>query len=245
MKNRPWLLPLFLGGTLSFIYFLPQVGAVAQSAVKMDLPSRTHGWQFQPQPASEEELGVLSKDTRFSKATCYAARPGEYDEMGHPVPDILNLSIVLSGSDINNSIHRPERCMPAQGHNITSSSSTTLKLSNGRQFAAKRLVSVQSQPSKDSTGREIYIKHQCLTYYFFVGHDQVTDDHVGRTFIDMKDRLVRGMDQRWAYVSVSMWYGSVPWVSAKEVSESEADAKLRMFLSEFSENQIQWQQINR
>lgn len=245
MKNKPWILPVFLGGTLSIIYVLPQVGAVAQSAVKMDLPSRTRGWQFQPQPASQEELGVLSKDTRFSKATCYAVRPGEYNDEGNPVPDILNLSIVLSGSDINNSIHRPERCMPAQGHNITSSSNTTLKLSNSRQFAAKRLVSVQSQPTKDSAGRETYTKHNCLTYYFFVGHDRVTNDHLGRTFIDMKDRLVRGMDQRWAYVSVSMWYGKVPWISEKEISEPEADAKLRTFLAEFSESQIQWQQITR
>ncbi len=245
MKNKPWLLPLILGGTLSIIYILPQVGAVAQSAVNMELPSRTRGWQFQQQPASQEELGVLSKDTRFSKATCYALRPGEYNAEGNPVPDILNLSIVLSGADINNSIHRPERCMPAQGHNITSSSNAMLKLSNGRQFAAKRLVSVQAQAGKDSAGREIYTKHNCLTYYFFVGHDRVTNDHLGRTFIDMKDRLVRGMDQRWAYVSVSMWYGNVPWISGKEVGEREADAKLQTFLSEFSESQIQWQQIIR
>ena len=243
MKISPLLLPICLGGALSTIYFLPQVGAVAQSAVVMELPSRTDGWQFHQQSASQEELKVLSKDTQFSKATCYAARPGEYNDDGNPVPDVLNLSIVLSGADINNSIHRPERCMPAQGHNITSSSSTALKLSNGRQFAAKRLVSVQSQPARDSAGREIYTKHNCLTYYFFVGHDRVTNDHLGRTLIDMKDRLLRGMDQRWAYVSVSMWYGNVPWISEKEVSESEADNKLRTFLSEFSERQIQWPQI--
>ena len=63
-----------------------------------------------------------------------------------------------------------------------------------------------------------------------MGHDQVTNDHLKRTFIDMKDRLVRGMDQRWAYVSVSMWYGKVPSIRT-EVTEEEADRKLRDFVA--------------
>jgi hypothetical protein len=58
----------------------------------------------------------------------------------------------------------------------------------------------------------------------------------------MKDRLLRGMDQRWAYTSVSMWYGKVPWIE-KEVTEAEADEKIRKFLSNFSEEQISWDQV--
>ena len=58
----------------------------------------------------------------------------------------------------------------------------------------------------------------------------------------MKDRLVLGMDQRWAYVSASMWYGKVPWIE-NEVSIEEADAKLREFLSQFGEEQIDWDMI--
>jgi hypothetical protein len=58
----------------------------------------------------------------------------------------------------------------------------------------------------------------------------------------MQDRLVLGMDQRWAYVSASMWYGKVPWIE-KEVSIEEADQKLRAFLMEFGEEQINWDMI--
>ncbi len=82
----------------------------------------------------------------------------------------------------------------------------------------------------------------CITYYFFVGHDQVTNDHLKRTFIDMKDRLIRGMDQRWAYASFSMWYGKVPSIQT-EVTEEEADRKLREFVAGFAEKQVKWDQI--
>jgi len=132
--------------------------------------------------------------------------------------------------------------MPAQGHNITSSSDQTLQLANGREFPVKRLISVQRMPT--SKERTEYVKFNCLTYYFFVGHDQVTNDHLGRTLIDIKDRLLRGMDQRWAYASVSMWYGKVPWIE-KEVSEAEADEKISKFLTDFAGKQIDWDQIKR
>lgn len=244
MKTRAWLLPLFLGGALSAVYLLPRFGAVAQSAVSMNLPDHSGIWEFEIQTPSEAELKTLANDTEFSKAMCLSARPGETNSYGNPVPDILQLSIVLSGSDINNSIHRPERCMPAQNHNITSSSERTLKLSNGRQFATKRLVSVQSVRNAANKEREEYMKFDCLTYYFFIGHDRLSNDHLNRTLLDIKDRVVRGIDQRWAYVTVSMWYGKVPY-NPKEVTEAEADAKLQKFLTEFSEKQINWDQIIR
>lgn len=244
MNRKPWLLPLFLGGTLSAVYLLPKVGAVAQSAVNMELPDTSGSWSFEKQYASEREIKTLAPDTEFSKAVCFSTRPGEINRYGNSVADAVQLSIVLSGSDINNSIHRPERCMPSQGHNITSSSERTLKLPNGREFAAKRLVSIQSVRNEANKDQEEYLKFKCLTYYFFVGHDHVTNDHLGRTFVDIKDRLVRGMDQRWAYASVSMWYGKVPYIE-NEVSEGEADGKLQKFLTEFAEDQIKWEQITR
>ena len=244
MKIKSCLLPLFLGGSFSAIYFLPKVGAVAPSAVRMELPATSGRWTLEGQSPSEAEISTLKSDTQFSKAICLAVRPGEVNEDGYGVPDRVDLSIVLSGADINNSIHRPERCMPAQGHNITSSSERILKLANGRQFPVTRLVSLQAVRNQANKEREEYVKFKCLTYYFFVGHDRVTNGHWARTMLDIKDRLVRGMDQRWAYASVSMWYGKVPYME-KEVTVTEADAKLQKFLMEFSEKQITWDQITR
>jgi hypothetical protein len=240
MKTKAWFLPLFLGVSLASIYFLPKVGAVAQSAINMVLPGEFDRWVFKGIPVSEAERKTLAPDTKFSKAICFSARPGEFSLEGYAVPDRVDLSIVLSGEDINNSIHRPERCMPAQGHSIRSSKSDVLKLPNGREFPVKRLVSTQILPATEE--RATSQKFDCITYYFFVGHDRISNDHLGRTFLDMKDRLVRGIDQRWAYISVSMWYGKVPWIE-EEVSEAEADTKIRTFLTGFAEKQINWDQI--
>jgi hypothetical protein len=58
----------------------------------------------------------------------------------------------------------------------------------------------------------------------------------------MKDRLLKGMDQRWAYVSTSMWFGKMPWMET-EITEADADAKLTDFVMRFSEEQIAWDQV--
>ncbi len=240
MNPKLWILPAFVFLGLSGIYFLPSSGKVAESAVDMVLPGNSGSWSLESIPPSSAELGTLAPDTKFAKAVCLRVRPGEYNLDGQAIPDRLDISVVLSGADINNSIHRPERCMPAQGHNITSSSSQILKLANGREFPAKRLISIQNIPKNEE--RTQFLKLHCVTYYFFVGHDQVSNDHIGRTIIDMKDRILFGMDQRWAYVSVSMWFGKLPWIET-EVSEVEADKKIREFITDFAEKQIDWNQI--
>ncbi len=240
MNFRALFLPLFLGTGLCSIYFLPRAGDVSNSAIAMELPSNFGQWSLKQTTATTMEIETLGADTKFSKADCYAARPGEYTEVGRPVPDFINLSIVLSGYDLNSSIHRPERCMPAQGHKLLNSSDVKISLNNGRQFEAKRLLSIRNVNTEDSKVTQDW---KCITYYFFVGYDHVTNDHLTRTFLDMKDRLVRGMDQRWAYASASIYYGSVPWIPGKEVTEEEADKKLRDFVTLLAEKQIHWEQI--
>lgn len=239
--KKAWLLPAVMGLALGAVYFMPVAGRTAESAVIMKLPESFEGWSFSTLPPSKEELGTLERDTEFSKAICLRPREGEFNLDGYAVPDRLDLSIVLSGNDLNNSIHRPERCMPAQGHSIVASSGVRLKSPEGREFDVKRLRSKQTL--KSAKNGESAIELNCITYYFFVGHDRITNDHFQRTFIDMKDRLVRGMDQRWAYVSVSMWFGKIPWIE-KELSEAEVDEKILTFLSRFASRQIDWSQVD-
>lgn len=243
MKISHLLLPVLLGGSLATIHLLPAAGEMAASAVNMKLPEQTGKWVLKPIPVSEEETKILAADTKFSKAICLRARPGEIDlASGLAVPDRIDLSVVLSGHDLNNSIHRPERCMPSQGHSISSSSNVELKLPDGRHFTTRRLLSVQSIPTNEE--KTEFVSFNCVTYYFFVGHHSITQDHLERTLVDMKDRLLHGMDQHWAYVTVSMWYGKVPWID-EEIPIEEADAKLTKFLGEFGESQIDWSMIKK
>jgi hypothetical protein len=241
MKIPVLILPVVTGALLSSIYLLPQAGEMAVSAIHLELPQETAGWVLQSKPASEEEIKALASDTEFAKATCLRSRYSEYDsQSGKPIPDRIDLSVVLSGSDLNNSIHRPERCMPAQGHVINSSSTVILDLPNGHKLPLRRLLSVQSLPTNEE--RTEYVRYSCVTYYFFVGNDTITPDHLERAMIDMKDRLIHGMDQRWAYVSASMWYGELPWIKSA-VSIQEADVKLSQFINDFAMDQINWSQI--
>ncbi|MES2995277.1 MAG: exosortase-associated EpsI family protein [Verrucomicrobiota bacterium] len=240
MNLRRWFLPAMLALGLSGIYFLPSAGEIADSAVRMDLPNDMGGWSFHPRSPSEEEVKALEKGTRFAKAECRRPRPGEYTLEGYRVPDFLELSIVLSGTDLNNSIHRPERCMPAQGHVIRSSSNIRIQTSEGRSFPVKRLKS--TFVVRDQNKNPVH-ELDAITYYFFVGHDSITNDHLRRTLTDMKDRLFRGMDQRWAYVSVSTYVGHLPWLRGKMVSEEEADQKLVSFTSELASDLIDWRMV--
>jgi len=241
MKPHPVILPLLLAPLLASVHLLPEAGEMAPSAVRMEIPGTLGNWSTRSIPASEEEIAILAPDTKFSKAICLSPRPGEFNfESGHAIPDRIDVSIVLSGHDLNNSIHRPERCMPAQGHVIGSSTDVKIDLPNGRQLNTRRLLSVQSLPTNEEHTQ--FVSFNCVTYYFFVGHDSITQDHIKRTLVDVKDRLVRGMDQRWAYVSASMWYGKVPWID-DEVSFEEAEEKLRSFITDFATRQIDWEMI--
>ena len=241
MKAFTWILPVCLGLGLSGIYLLPQVGETLPSAVKMNLPDRYDGWALKQKPPTDAEIKSLGQGTEFSKAVCLKARPGEFNLEGYVIPDRIDLSIVLSGKDMNTSIHRPERCLPAQGHLIKGSDQVKIKVDNGQSIPTQRLHSTQL--IKDPKTGEVTNEIKCLTYYFFIGHDQITNDHYERTFIDMKYRLFKGADQRWAYVSASMWYGDIPWIE-EEVSQKEADDKLQMFIAGFAESQIDWSQLS-
>jgi hypothetical protein len=240
-KVRYGLLPLCIALLLVMIYFLPKTESMIPSAVSMKLPVTLGGWSLKAIPASKEEIDGLASDTEFSKAICLQARPGEFDLLyNNPIADRIDLSIVLSGHDINNSIHRPERCMPAQGHTINNTTDIVVTLKNGQKLTVRRLLSVQSIPTNEA--KTEYQSFDCVTYYFFVGSQLITQDHLNRTLLDMKDRLLYGLDQRWAYVSVSMWYGDLPWLQKKTHLE-EADEKLKAFLQEFGEVQIDWSKI--
>ena len=241
MNVKLMILPVVLAVGMASIYFLPSVGAVADSAVRMELPTDMGGWILEKQAPSEAEILALSKDTEFSKAICLRSRPGEITPEGRLVPDRLDLSIVLSGTDINNSIHRPERCLPAQGHENLVGSDVLIRIPNGKTVTARKLTSMQRIPTSED--RKSNLEMRCVTYYFFVGHDQLAHGHWQRTFIDMKDRIIRGMDQRWAYISVSMWVGKMPWNPDVEITEKEADEKAVRFLSEFAEKQIDWKAV--
>lgn len=242
--KRGFILAAILGAGLSSIFILPPF-KVTESAMRMEIPSDLGGWTTERLDPTEQEIGSLAKDTRFSKARCIQVREGEYDSIGRRLADMAELSIVLSGEDLANSIHRPERCMGAQGHSIYGSEKTALDIPGSGTLPTRRLLSKLKLPTGES--KDDFIEVNYLTYYFFVGHETITESHSQRTLVDMQDRLKKGQAQKWAYVLVSMPFkagSEAPGSGLDRLPGLEmADAKVRALLGDISAKNIDWQQI--
>jgi hypothetical protein len=196
MLKRLIFLQVILAGGLSLIFLLPKAPPLQNSAISLDLPNVLimSGWgagkSISP---SGKELDILAKDTEFSRRNYYRSTNLE----GQPgAQEVIQASIVLSGKDPNNSLHRPERCLPAQGLNLLASSELPVVLKGGQQIKLTKLKCSATDPSNKST-------YTHLNYYLFVGHDSIQHTHYGRTGKDMRDRLMEGYDQRWAYLTIS------------------------------------------
>ena len=172
---------------LSAIVFLPRSPQASPAGIVMTLPIWVGNWIGEDTPVTQRELDVLAKDTRFARKV-YTGPQG----------DKMFVSIVLSGDDMSSSIHRPERCLPAQGWSLFGSSRREVKASGLAPLGVTRLSNAREVTAD---GQRLTVHN--LTYYWFVGYDTTTPSHLSRTMIDMRDRILRGVDQRWAYVTVA------------------------------------------
>jgi hypothetical protein len=244
MFKRLLILQLLITGGLSLVFLLPKTPPLQSSAIStMELPNVLvlSGWAAGPKiEPSKKEVTALSKDTEFSRRNYY--RNAGLDQPPGS-REMLQASIVLSGKDLNNSVHRPERCLPAQGLSLISSSDVPVKLRDGRTITLKRLKC----EGKDETGRNPYTH---LNYYWFVGHDSIKYTHYGRTFQDMRDRLMEGYDQRWAYITVSSNLVRVRMTDEQgqeylstQLSEEETDRNVTEFVAELAPEIIDFKSI--
>jgi len=238
MKRGLILLGFLIAG-LSAVFLLPGF-KTTESALSLTIPGEMGVWTCHRYEASEKERKTLAKDTQFAKAACFRPRSSSFFDTGPQ--DRIDLSIVMSGIDLAQSIHRPERCMPAQGHEIYNSATAMVAVPGEKQLPARRLLSVQEIPT-DEFGKNV-IRRDAVTYYFFVGNQQITENHTKRTLIDIKDRLMKGEAQKWAYISVTMWFnGQHGEKNAELLDFDDADRVVRNLLGELAAKNIAWQQV--
>jgi len=179
---------------------IPREPELKPAAVILSLPAEIDGWSSETMKANEEERGMLAKDTQFEKRRYWrTAGRGNAHESVEALREI-HASIVLSGHDLNGSIHRPERCLVSQGFSGLESKSVELDVGGGKKITVKRVISHRSLTSEDG---EDFFEVPHLAYYWFVGHDSITEDHFRRTYLDMRGRLLGGYNQRWSYFLIS------------------------------------------
>lgn len=229
----PFLLAVMLGG----IYLMPRKGMVQDSSISMDLPTGMNpdGWHGTRRQESEQERSILAADTEFSKADYVQEIPISLDAP-ETAPVLCRVSIVKSGHDLNNSIHRPERCLPAQGHfNLTGTKVEVPVEGHG----TIRMTKLKSQQNITPDQPQPVILDS-MHYYVFIGHHHMTEDHLARTMTDMKDRMLYGVDQRWCYFQISTAYGDII-----KVPEEEARKQTERLISQLLSQLVKWNELDR
>jgi len=203
---------LFVFGT---VFLIPKSPPIRPSAVGLQLPETIGQWEGRDAEVSEKELAMLAKDTQFARKL--------YSD---PFGNEIFVSIVLSGNDLDNSIHRPERCLPAQGWTINSSRIVKIPVpaAPGGELETMRLYNVR--PVRLENGVTTAVHN--LNYYWFVGYKDFTASHLRRTYIDLRDRIFRGYNQRWAYITVASTITS--GLTAYGRSEEQTDEMIRDFI---------------
>jgi hypothetical protein len=188
--NRLVAVLVLLFVALGSVFLLPKVANSTPQGIELSLPTYVGEWYGEDQKISDAELQGLAKDTEFARKLYTDARGGQ-----------IFASIVLSGHDLDNSIHRPERCLPAQGWSVADSKVVTIPMVNSSvgELKATRLHNVRKVPTKEGGTVQVFN----LNYYWFVGSKDVTPSHMDRTYMDIRDRVLYGFNQRWAYITVA------------------------------------------
>jgi EpsI family protein len=208
-------LALVLG--LSGVFLLPKAPKINPAGISLKLPIWVGDWIGEDTQVTPRELEVLAKDTQFARKI-YTSPAGEK----------IFVSIVLSGDDMTTSIHRPERCLPAQGWSVQTSSERIISTEKLGPVATTRLLNARMIETKDKERFAI----RNVTYYWFVGYNEITPSHFTRTMLDMRDRILRGYNQRWAYVTVAATV--TQGIARPERTEEETSAMLERFIQELT-----------
>jgi len=215
IPKRLFAVELLLVAGLSTVFLLPQAPKTKPAGISLKLPIWVGNWIGDDAAVTPREIEVLAKDTQFARKV-YTGPEG----------DVISVSIVLSGDDMTTSIHRPERCLPAQGWSLQNTSQRTITLADSAVLKTTRLSNVREMTTKDN--QRFLVPN--LTYYWFVGYNQTTPSHFTRTMLDLRDRILRGYNQRWAYVTVAATV--TQGIARPERTEVETGAMIESFIRE-------------
>lgn len=192
-KRLVALLALLLCG-LGAVFVLPDPPPPPAPGVASELPDFIGGWYGRDAAVSPREIEALGKETRFARK-----------QYTNALGDAIYVSIVFSGEDMSASIHRPERCLPAQGYTMMDTRRLRLpvgekRLTVTRLHNLRPLYDAEKKPVFTRAGKQF--NEYSLVYYWFAGSSETTADHTARYFMDARDRILKGTSQSWAYITV-------------------------------------------
>jgi hypothetical protein len=134
---------------------------------------------------SRIERDVLGADTESLKSL-----------YSHPGGATIHVTIVLSNRE-RNSIHRPQRCLTAQGFSIGNSRVVTV--GEGAGGSLDIMVLDLTRPYRGGSSTAIWTGS---FLYWFVGQGRQTPYHGTRMFWMAWDRILHSRGHRWAYIAL-------------------------------------------
>jgi EpsI family protein len=170
------------------VLVLPQQLGYQPVGAELALPEFLGEWWGKDAEVLKKERDVLGQDTDFARKT-YASG----------ADDTILASVVLAGQDMMTSIHRPERCLTAQGWQVGHQSQRTIDVPGMGRLEATRLQNLKY--IRLENGTSVPVNNLC--YYWFVGYRERAATHEERVWRDMLDRITRGYNQRWAMIMIS------------------------------------------
>lgn len=204
MKKRLIILSLIVAAFAGIVFSFPESPGMKPSRLTKSLPETVGSWVGKPEEPSAAEKEKLAKDTEFERM--------RYEDQGGQLPSVQT-SIVFSGRNLSQSIHQPEVCLGAQGWQFMVQKRHEWKglLPNDEVLPVQEILCRRVLFRKTDkgdyedvvlpNGRKAFIWR--VFYYTFFGHEKIVSGHYERTGQDIKDRLFKGYDQRWAYATFS------------------------------------------
>src|SRR3954452_15754794 len=112
--KRLAILFVFVLAGFSIVFLLPK-SAAQPYGVKMELLGKLGDWMGEDEEILQKERDTLGKGTEFARKRYVNDFVPDPRIPGRTVTYGMLVSMVLSGRDMSTSIHRPERCLDAQG----------------------------------------------------------------------------------------------------------------------------------
>jgi hypothetical protein len=202
MKTRKWViffvaLALMSGmaGSLNWLKSRQQLGQPGLKTepipgsviVDLDLPERVLDFTSTNVPESELELNYFPKDTTYARRLYQA-------------PDGFTVSsiVILMGAD-RTSIHRPEYCIVGQGWRIDEKTEVKIPIDGPPRYELPVMKWVLSNYYQTPDGRKTEVRG--LFVFWYVADNEQTTSNIRLQGYIVRDLLLTGVLQRWAYVS--------------------------------------------
>jgi hypothetical protein len=214
LQRNSFIVVLLLSAAVCVLTFSKDVLLVEKTGIRLNLPDTTADYKGMRRLFCQNlrcSGNSVSIEDKGDKTCALCGSPLDEISLGekgglpadtiilkrqyvNPAGVCMSVWAVIGGRD-QKSIHRPQQCLPAQGLVIERRRILEVPIA-GRAPLKVMLLDVRS------SGASAFARPAAFAYWF-VGSDRETPYHLQRLFWMASDRVLHGVNHRWAYIAVS------------------------------------------